>query len=556
MNDLTQARMPTPGRSPTVVERVFNSVAERWRQLQPAPGRYTVARKVQVPMRDGVVLLADVYTPADSVRGTLLVRSPYGWQLPAATLAGGLYASRGYRVVLAYCRGTFGSGGTFEPMMREVEDGLDTVAWMRKQPWFEGRFATFGASYVGFTQWALLMDPPPELAAAVIAMAPNDMYTAAYQGGAFTLDDFLSWADQVAHQEDPLLQRLKNMTSGRRRLTQALQHLPMVEASKRLLAERAPWFREWVSRRDANDPMWQAMNLEKSLDRVKVPVLLQGGWQDLFLSQTLAQYVHLAGRGVDVALTVGPWKHVEMITTGGALTVRETLDWFEEHLAGTGARMRPQPVKIFVTGTGGQWRDFSAWPPPTDDYSLYFQAGDGLGEQPSLTDSEATFTYDPADPTPTIGGRTLMGGGYTDDSALIARDDVLAFTGPTLKAPLEVIGGPVVEINHFSDNPHADLFLRLCEVGPDGRSQNVSDGFLRIDSLANKNNLRLELDAVAHRFAAGNRICLLVAGGCYPRWERNLGTGDDPATSVRMMPSRRIIDLRSSRLRLPINRAT
>ncbi len=105
---------------------------------------------------------------------------------------------------------------------------------------------------------------------------------------------------------------------------------------------------------------------------------------------------------------------------------------------------------------------------------------------------------------------------------------------------------------HSSDNPHADLFVRLSEVDPDGRSRNVSEGFLRLDPEAATGSIRLALDAVAHRFAAGNRIRVVVAGGSHPRWERNLGTGDDPATSARTAPSHRTLDLAASQLVLPV----
>jgi putative CocE/NonD family hydrolase len=439
-------------------------------------------------------------------------------------------------------------------MVHEVDDAADTVAWMRDQAWFDGRFATFGGSYLGFTQWALLVDPPPELVTAVISIGPHDFRAAAYQGGAFNLNDFLSWSNQVARQEEVGFVRgmLRGLRGGRA-LAHAVEGVPMVDAGEALLEGRAPWYREWISRRDPGDPFWPPMMLEDGLERVEVPVLLQAGWQDLFLQQTLEQYARLSARGVDVALTVGPWTHVEVATKGARIVVPEALDWFAEHLAGSGVRTRAAPVKVFVTGAG-QWRDLPSWPPPTNDRTLYLEPGGGLGDGPAPEGSAATFTYDPADPTPTIGGRILAPriGGYADDAALAERRDVVAFTGPRLTAPLEVLGSPVVVVAHASDNPHADLFVRLSEVDPDGRSRNVSESFVRLDPDVADGDIRLELDAVAHRFAAGNRIRVIIAGGSFPRWERNLGTADDPATSARMVPSRRTIDLAASRVVLPV----
>jgi len=164
------------------------------------------------------------------------------------------------------------------------------------------------------------------------------------------------------------------------------------------------------------------------------------------------------------------------------------------------------------------------------------------------------FTYDPADPTPTIGGRSLVPPyGYADDSALAERTDVLAFTGPPLPEPIEVFGAPVAELAHRTDNP-ADLFVRISEVDPQDRSQNVSDAFVRLDPDHRDGLVRVELDPVAHRFAAGNRIRLLVCGGSFPRWERNLGTSEPAGTAVTMARSHQSIDLAASRVRLPVER--
>jgi putative CocE/NonD family hydrolase len=160
-------------------QRLADRMCGALMRLPGVPGDYTITRDLRIPMRDGEDLLADLYAPTGRSKGTLLQRSPYGWPPVLSTLSAGVYADRGYHVVLARCRGTFGSGGTFAPMVHEVDDGADTVAWLRTQPWFGGRFATLGASYLGFTQWALLRDPPPELAAAVIDVAPHDFHRAA-----------------------------------------------------------------------------------------------------------------------------------------------------------------------------------------------------------------------------------------------------------------------------------------------------------------------------------------------------------------------------------------
>ncbi|EUA34319.1 hydrolase CocE/NonD family protein [Mycobacterium xenopi 3993] len=185
----------------TRVNRLTGRALGRLLRLPEPTSQYTV-NPVRIPMRDGVELLADHYAPTAPAAGTLLVRGPYGRGFPFSLLYGALYAARGYHVVVQSVRGTFGSGGVFEPMIHEVDDGADTVTWLRRQPWFTGRFATVGLSYLGFTQWALLLEPPPELAAAVITAGPHDFSASTWGSGSFNLNDFLGWSDLVAHQQD------------------------------------------------------------------------------------------------------------------------------------------------------------------------------------------------------------------------------------------------------------------------------------------------------------------------------------------------------------------
>jgi putative CocE/NonD family hydrolase len=288
-----------------------------------------------------------------------------------------------------------------------------------------------------------------------------------------------------------------------------------------------------------------------ALDRIEIPVLLFGGWQDIFLDQTIEQYRHLRDRGLDVALTIGPWSHIEVGTKGLSLTTQETLAWLDEHLAKRGGRRRPTPVHVFVTGAK-QWRDLESWPPETEQRTLYLQPDGRLAEEaPKADAAPSTFTYDPAHPTPTVGGPVLTGKCVVEDTALAERPDVLTFTGPALESPVEVLGAPVVELAHESDNPHADLLVRISEVDREGRSHNLTEGYLRLDPEREGGLVTVTLRDVAHRFVAGNRIRLLIAGGSHPRYARNLGTGENPGTGTELRPARHSIAHGASRLLLP-----
>ena len=168
----------------------------------------------------------------------------------------------------------------------------------------------------------------------------------------------------------------------------------------------------------------------------------------------------------------------------------------------------------------------------------------GLKEAvPPPRSTPTAFTYDPADPTPAVGGRVINPtiGGHRDNRRLEERSDVLTFTSTPLVEPLEVVGSPRVELVYETDNPRADFFVRLCEVRQDGRSINVSDGFTRLRPDQPNGTIQLRLDAIAHRFNPGVRIRLQVSGGAHPRYARNLGTSEDPSTGTRLAPSRHVI---------------
>jgi uncharacterized protein len=339
------------------------------------------------------------------------------------------------------------------------------------------------------------------------------------------------------------------------RLRSTLRALPPRDAGRAMLGDAAPWYEDWLDNCDVTDPYWEPVNLAEALENARIPVLISTGWQDVFLDQSLYQYRRLRDRGVEVALTVGPWSHLDVGGRGSARLTAEALDWLGAHLAEATPSRRRSPVRICVTGAT-QWRDLPDWPPPSGEKMLYLQPGAVLGDQcPPADAAPSQFTYDPATPTPTIGGRLLsVVAGYHDDSMLADRGDVLAFTSPPLSEALEVTGTPAVELEHRSDTGFADVFVRISEVDARGRSCNVSDGYVRIQG-ESPSPLRIMLDAIAHRFSAGNRIRLLVAGGSHPRFARNLGTGEPVATGSRIATTTHVVahgEGGTSRLILPV----
>jgi hypothetical protein len=504
-------------------------------------------------MRDGTILLADHYAPVGTgPRPTVLMRCPYGrgWQIAMMARP---YAERGYHVLLQSSRGTFGSGGSFTPAKDEAADGQDTVAWLRRQPWFNGKLATAGPSYLAFAQWALALDPPPELFAMAVFVSPHDLAAAGFGHGPFELFNLLFWTDLMAHQERHGAAAMMWRTiTAEKRLRPVMDRLPLAATGAALGGAPVPWYDDWLAHPDHDDPYWHSYSATAALDRVTVPTLLISGFHDFFVEQTLAQYHALRRRGVPAALTIGDWNHMT-IDMGTAIS--QTLAWFDVLTDGNVAASppRPSPVRVWTSGAGpdgtGQWRDLPDWPPAAARPQRFALRGGGRLDPSEDEDAAAedgpavtTFRYDPADPTPSVGGRlmSLRAGGSQDNSAVEARADVLTFSTEPLAGPVEVAGSPVVRLLVSSDNPRHDLFVRLCDVGGDGVSRNLTDQVFRSEpDLSPAGQVReviIPLTDVAHVFGPGHRIRLQVSGGAHPRFSRNLGTDDDLIHGTRTAP--------------------
>jgi putative CocE/NonD family hydrolase len=540
----------------------FSRMLTRTWSLPPRRNRVTIEAKLGVPMSDGTVLLADHYIPVTGrAAATVLVRCPYGRGAPFSMLTAQLVAERGYHVLMQSCRGTFGSGGAFEPMRNEITDGQDTVAWLREQSWFDGRLGTFGPSYLGFVQWALAMDPPSELKASVVLVGPHDFSRVAFRNGVHDLYTWLQWCDLIAHQERLSGARgIFRTVTIERRLTPAVERMPALAGARALLGNDAPWYESWPEHPRLDDPFWAPLQCGAALDRLSAPTLLIGGWHDLFLEQTLEQYRALSARGVPARLLVGPWAHLDTSRSGPVF--RESLEWLDRHLgpeagtetgtetgteAGTEASSgaHGMPVRVHVGGAG-EWRDLPDWPPPgTKQQRWYLGTGQAAEtgytlstQQPAAGGLDAEFRYDPADPTPLPGGAIMVpSAGARDNRNAEQRPDVLVFSTEQLAQPVEALGNVSVELAVTRDNPYADLFVRLCDVDSRGKSLNVCEGILRLTETqteAETQTVQISMLGLAHRFDAGHRMRLLVAGGAYPRYARNPGNGlvDAPAEDL------------------------
>lgn len=202
-----------------------------------------VRRGIGIRARDGVVLRSDHYAPDLDGSPTVLIRTPYG-RGGLTAVAAMVFARCGFHVLVSSCRGTGGSGGRFDPMRHERDDGLDTVAWLRRQPWFTGVLGTFGPSYVGYTQWAIA--DVPELAAMATLVTASQFRDPTYAGESFSLYTTLAWASVLHAQKGPRLAAAVELLRGQPRLRRALAHLPLVEADLLATGEEVAFFRRWL----------------------------------------------------------------------------------------------------------------------------------------------------------------------------------------------------------------------------------------------------------------------------------------------------------------------
>jgi hypothetical protein len=542
------------------------------------PFRVKVESGLRVPMRDGVKLIADVYRPVDEGRfPVLLQRTPYNRHQPETGLA---LASHGYVVVLQDTRGRYDSEGEFYPFRHEANDGYDTVEWAAALPSSDGKVGMFGGSYVGATQMLAAMARPPHLVAIHPNVTASEYYEGwTYQGGALMQWFTSSWAsglavDTLRRRADPLAQPrdwVQDLPVDRYHLLD----LPPV-------ASLAPYFQDWLKHETADD-YWRATRVSDHYGEMAVKALHRAGWHDIFSTGSIRNYIGMrAGAATASAregqrLLIGPWAHWETspdgkvgeVVFGKAAVVDDDallLRWSDHTLKGqaneyaTGA-----PVRLFVMGEN-VWRDEQEFPPARARATRYYLhsakgarsgAGDGtLSIQLPRNEPPDRFTYDPADPVPTLGGRLCCGATYlpgpADQRANESRADVLVYSTPPLERGVEVTGFVTAEIQAESSAVDTDFTAMLVDVDPSGLARYLADGIVRARYWKSTEGAEplepgrietyaIDLGATSNVFKAGHRIRLYVSSSNFPRFDRNLNTGEPLAHATRMVKAQQTV---------------
>ncbi|WP_405138434.1 CocE/NonD family hydrolase [Nocardia sp. NBC_01388] len=530
----------------SVVAPLEGRLFERLLGLPPATTRNVrITRNIRVPMPDGVELVADLYEPIGvPVVGTVMSRTPYARVGMTSRATAMPFAERGFNVLLQSCRGTHGgSGGAWDPVVNEESDGLATLDWIERQPWFNGKLFTYGPSYVGITQLALLPGAGNRITAALPQVTNTAINEALFPGGVFFTALGVQWIRRLKLLETSALLADFVEIIGDRTAQRAMNTVPLTAADKAATGRTVPYFQDWMSAGTGrDDPYWKGAREFRSRVRdIVAPVNFYAAWQDFMLLGQIDDYQLMRAAGREPYLTIGNHPHVHTETMAGGF--REGFAWFTAMASGDPASYRDQPVKLFMQGSD-EWRYYESFPPAaSSDQTWYLRPDGGLTADEPGRGTPRRFRWDPRDPTPSFGGAMLDPklSGRKPQAERENRADVIVYSSELLDRPVEVIGAVIAHIVVRTSAPFGDLFVRLCDVDSAGVSTNVCDGIQRMDDLPppGENDIRtvtVRLLPTAYRFASGHRLRIQVCGGSFPHFTPNAGSGEPQGTATRRVP--------------------
>ena len=532
-------------------------------------------------LHDGVTLWADVFRPkAEGKFPVLLTRTPYDRKNSIDFCMKA--AARGYVVIAQDVRGRYGSEGEWYPFKYESQDGYETVEWAAALPYSNGKVGMFGGSYVGATQYLAAIAQPPHLA----GICPN--YTASnyhdgwtYQGGAFEQWFNESWTSGLA---ENTITRKAMQTSDRVAWAQKLPLLSYPVLTSPAAETLAPYFSDWLIHPNYDD-YWKQWSIEDHYAKILVPVFSMGAWYDIFLGGTLRNYQRLkkdagtdaARRGQRLMVYVGGhaggWdsKTVGAVDFGDKLPFdldEAMLRWYDSLLKGIDNGLeREKQVRIFVMGKN-EWREEDDWPLARAKTTRYYlhstKPANGLEGAGTLNttapdeEKPEQYVYDPSNAVPTLGGPLCCGAplptgiGPEDQRPAEGRDDVLVFSTPVFAQDTEVTGPVSLDLYLSSSAVDTDFTGKLVDVWPSGFAQNLTEGILRLryrnsqekPELANPHevyHVSVDLWATSNVFLAGHKLRLEVSSSNFPRFDRNLNTGEEQARGTHMVKATNVI---------------
>lgn len=521
---------------------------------------------LRLTMRDGVELSANLWLPEAKGKFPLaFYRTPYG-KTDRLTSNLRAFVDAGYAVMLQDVRGRGDSGGVFRQLVQEENDAEDTLNWVRRQPWSNGQAGLFGASYPGIAAWQAARSGHPAIRAIATGFCGADEYLDRYYspGGAFRLGHRLWW---LAQNFSP---------AGRKRptYTELVRHRPLRTADVQATGRTLDFYQAAMDH-PSYDSFWRSLSTLQAAGRMNVPAHLTGGWYDPYCSSDISLFNTLRAAGVPVRLVIGPWGHNPAIAletvdpAAAAIELRKLeVEWFDACLRG--GPKAATGIRYFVPGLNA-WRETPQWPPTaTGDTEWYLAPDQRLAPKPRRKGGQSTFSYNPDDAVPTLGGATccdprVQPWGPLDQRPLDRRQDVLHFTGAPLEEGLEIAGAVRAVLHLQSDAPDTDFSAKLVDVAPDGTARLVCDGLIRLRyrhgldrpvayQPGATERVVVPLGDIAWYFPPGHRVRLDVSSSNFPRFDRNPNTGRPVAGETRTRIARQTIlfgRAHPSRLLLP-----
>jgi putative CocE/NonD family hydrolase len=573
-------------------------------KAESADYEYKVISDVMVEMSDGTQLATNIYVPAaktgeEKEEGfpTLVSRTPYTKEY-FGKINAPFFAKKGYAVVVQDTRGRYKSEGDFNFVFDDAKDGYETIEWAAEQDWSNGKIGTYGISYMAYTQYLLAKSKPPHL----VTMVPlqgmsNPAEEVMFTGGAFQLDRYLSWAlgqskDTANRLDmesgDDSTEYLDAIEDALANYEEWLNHLPRKDVEP--LNNVADWWVEGLNN-PADGDYWKEIAPNQDYEEWPVPTYHVGGWYDILLEGTVNNFSGIAENGpeerrlealdknVNIQETqkmlIGPWTHGYPTTKVGPLEFPEAdlsdrhngengaenwrmeqLRWFDYWLKGIDNEIMDEPpIELYVMEgeNEGYWRYENEWPLARTKYTTYYlregesgsidSLNDGVLslEAPSENEEADTYTYDPNNPTPTVGGNLTGTASKEERGPLEQGDvekDVLTYTTTPLDEDTEITGPIKVKLWASSSAKDTDFAVKLTDVYPDGKSIIIQDSILRAryhESREEENLLEpgeiyeftIDLGPTSNVFKKGHRIRVDVASSNYPRFDNNPNTGDE-----------------------------
>ena len=539
----------------------------------------TIENNVTMKTRDGVNLSADVYRPkADGKFPVLLERTPYDkHRMTYAGVGFGVKAAaHGYVYIIQDCRGRFLSEGEWYPFKYESQDGYDTVEWAAALPYANGKVGLVGMSYVGVTQMLTAVAAPPHLAGILPVITGSNYHENwTYQGGALAQSFDQGWTKYFAI--DTLSRRvLKDTSRARGDMILPLGDYPVLGPGTS--SGLADYYLDWLAH-PRYDDYWKQWSIEEQFSKIKVPGFHVAAWYDLFQDGSLKNYLGIRAQGGTEAarnnqrLLVIAGGHAGLRPKIGDIDFGKdsvpdltalTLRWYDYLLNGLDSGIsQEKPVKIFVMGKN-IWREEDSWPlartQPTRHYlhsagKANTLSGDGtLSTTSPASETPDKYVYDPADPVLSRGGPVPLheSAGPVDQRPTENREDVLVYTTPTFQQDTEVTGPVTLELYVSSSAVDTDFTGKLIDVWPNGNAENLLDGILRAryrNSMEKAEfmnpgeiyKLTINLWSTSNVFLAGHKLRVEVSSSNFPRFDRNLNTGEDPESGTRMIKASNMV---------------